>query len=257
MTILPAFTSERPLAAWRSHTERGILNRPLIRVVVADNDDRSRAEVLAILAPSLLIAVVATASALDAAADAVVRERPDVIVTTLAPTVRFIRSFPAMSPRVKEVMRLVEGRTILLQDQPVADGIILALAAGCAGYLSRAEARTQLVDAIRVVRGGKLWIPVAASAALAPLLRRTFVDEDPRERLQLLTPREAEVLRATAEGHPIAAIAVRLGISAKTVETYKHRLSLKLGLVKRHEFVAFARRSGLLDDDILPGHARD
>jgi len=234
----------------RSRTDEALLNRPLIRVVVADPDDRSRAELLTWLAASPVTQVVATVATVEGAVDAVIRERPDVIVTTLVPTPRFIRSLRAASPRVREVMRLVEGRTILVQDQPIEDGLILALAAGCVGYLSRAEARTQLVDAIRVVRGGKLWIPVGASALLAPLLRKTFVDEDPRERLQLLTAREAEVLRATAEGHPIADIAAQLGISAKTVETYKHRLSLKLGLVKRHEFVAFARRSGLLDGDI-------
>lgn len=161
------------------------------------------------------------------------------------------------TPALREAARFAEGRTILVHDAPIRDGLLPALAAGCAGYLSHTEARSHLVDAIRVVRAGKLWIPTSALALLAPLLRSALVADDPRERLAQLTRREAEVLRATAEGHAMADIAERLGISAKTVETYKHRLSLKLGLVKRHEFVAFARRSGLLDGDILPEHVRD
>ena len=67
-----------------------------------------------------------------------------------------------------------------------------------------------------------------------------------RDRFRLLSDREATVLRLVAEGYSGAEIARQLRISTKTVDTYKHRIQMKLGLEHRTEYVRFAIEVGIL-----------
>ena len=67
--------------------------------------------------------------------------------------------------------------------------------------------------------------------------------------LQLLSMREKEVLQLTVEGHSSAAIAERLGLSPKTIETYRSRLMGKLGVRDLPELVRFAIKHGITPID--------
>jgi DNA-binding NarL/FixJ family response regulator len=67
--------------------------------------------------------------------------------------------------------------------------------------------------------------------------------------VESLTDREREVLRLLAQGHTNREVAAHLGLSAKTVETYRARLSSKLGLRGRAAIFRFAFEQGLLDRD--------
>ena len=64
----------------------------------------------------------------------------------------------------------------------------------------------------------------------------------------LLSPREQQVLRLIALGHTNLQVADRLGLSVKTVETYKSRLMTKLGLTGRAALVRYALQQGLLEE---------
>ncbi len=79
-----------------------------------------------------------------------------------------------------------------------------------------------------------------------PLLEDTSKGD---EGLALLSPREREVLAFFAEGYSQREIAQRIGISVKTVETYRARVGEKLGLDSRSELVRFALKHGLLKAD--------
>jgi DNA-binding CsgD family transcriptional regulator len=67
-----------------------------------------------------------------------------------------------------------------------------------------------------------------------------------RERYALLSNRERDVLRLTAEGYTAPEIGAKLSISPKTVDTYKQRVNEKLGLCHRADYVRFALELGLL-----------
>lgn len=70
--------------------------------------------------------------------------------------------------------------------------------------------------------------------------------DGPAARYHRLTARERDVLRLIAEGYSAPEIGEQLAISAKTVDTYKHRINEKLGLTHRTEYVRLALRLGIL-----------
>lgn len=120
------------------------------------------------------------------------------------------------------------------------------LQSGARGYLTRTAGADDLIDAVRTVaRGGTFRCPMIAlrsGEGAAP----TGADQE-LSRYQGLTEREREVLVCTAHGFTAPEIGVRLNISPKTVDTYKQRIHLKLGLQNRAEYVRLALRLRLMD----------
>ncbi len=118
------------------------------------------------------------------------------------------------------------------------------LAAGARGYLLKRSAAEELVRAVRAVVAGGLFLdPAIAAKALAVPALPGNDDASP-----VLSPREEDVLRHTAQGLSNKEIAGRLEISTKTVETYKARAIEKLALRSRSEIVRYASRRGWLDN---------
>jgi DNA-binding NarL/FixJ family response regulator len=87
---------------------------------------------------------------------------------------------------------------------------------------------------------------LTAARVLARRLRDAENGAEDRARLEKLSEREREVLRLVAAGYSAPDIAARLDISAKTVDTYRHRIGEKLGMTRRPGYVRFALRTGLL-----------
>ena len=132
----------------------------------------------------------------------------------------------------------------------LAIGRILGQVAACArGYLSKSAAERELAEAIRVVASGDVYVRPAVARALADLRDappRTRTDA--RARLERLSEREQTVVILTARGFNGPEIGRQLGITAKTVDTYKQRIEEKLGLAHRSEYVRFALEAGVLDE---------
>lgn len=118
------------------------------------------------------------------------------------------------------------------------------LQAGASGYVLKRAAAEELVRAVRVVAGGGTYVdPVLAGSLLRGQSRpRTEAHLAP----QPLSEREEEVLRRIAWGQSHKEIASELGISTKTVETYKARIAEKLGLRSRTDMVRYAVQQGWL-----------
>jgi len=122
------------------------------------------------------------------------------------------------------------------------------LAAGARGYLLKRSAAEELARAIRAVAAGGVFLdPAVAGKALAS--PATTAGPDP---VAVLSPREEDVLRHTAQGLSNKEIGSRLEISTKTVETYKARAVEKLGLLSRSDIVRYAARRGWLDGAVSP-----
>jgi two-component system response regulator NreC len=118
------------------------------------------------------------------------------------------------------------------------------LEAGGAGYVLKSGADTELIEAIRTVHRGEVFLYPAATKLLVDGYRdRSAREEDPYDGL---TEREREVLKLVAEGYSGTEIAERLVISPKTVDTYRERIMQKLGLRHRYELVRYALRKGML-----------
>jgi DNA-binding NarL/FixJ family response regulator len=115
-----------------------------------------------------------------------------------------------------------------------------ALRAGALGYINKDQATDRMVEAIRRVLAGKVWL----SEALAERLLQRAVGaggaDSTRSPLDALADRELEVFRLIGQGVKTAAIAERLHLSVKTVETYRDRIRQKLDLSDGTQLVHYA-----------------
>jgi two-component system response regulator NreC len=109
-----------------------------------------------------------------------------------------------------------------------------------------------LIEAIRTVARGEVFLdPAATKTLLRGYLGRVH-SGDEIDIGEVLSEREREVVRLTAEGYTALQAGDILSLSPKTVETYRHRAMQKLGLTNRAELVRYALRSGLLGDAEVP-----
>jgi two-component system response regulator NreC len=121
-----------------------------------------------------------------------------------------------------------------------------ALAAGASGYLVKSAADSALIAAIRAVERGRLFIEVQNREAMEALMTPGRAGSEAPAQIAMLSAREREVLVLLAQGHTNQAIADRLGLSVKTVESYRARLIQKLGLKTRAELTRLAIDLGLV-----------
>lgn len=118
-----------------------------------------------------------------------------------------------------------------------------ALKAGAAGYLTKDQDAVELISAIRKVSSGGFYI----SSQLSELIAGHAGKNKGITPEEILSDREYQVLRMIASGKQIKTMAEKLGISPKTVSTYRHRLLEKLNMKTNEDLSAYARHHGLLD----------
>jgi len=124
-----------------------------------------------------------------------------------------------------------------VSDDP--EDVIAMIRTGARGYVTKSIGPEDLKDAVtRVAAGDAVFSPSLAGFVLDAFSRSMPVPDDPE--LDLLTPREQEVLRQIARGYQYKQIARRLEISPKTVETHVSSVLRKLQLSNRHELARWA-----------------
>lgn len=114
---------------------------------------------------------------------------------------------------------------------------------GAAGYVTKASATHELLNAVRQALSGGHYVTAAIAERLASSVG-SDLDAAPEE---ALSRRELEVLRLVALGRSLKEIAAQLGLSEKTIASYRARISAKLGLSTNVELTRFAMRRGLVD----------
>ena len=126
--------------------------------------------------------------------------------------------------------------------------MIALIRAGARGYVTKTISGPELADAVRRVHEGD----AVFSPRLAGFVLDAFAGEIPAAQvdpeLDLLTPREREVLQHIARGYMYKEIAAQLGISAKTVEAHVSAVLRKLQLSSRHELTRWAVHRRLIDE---------
>lgn len=209
-----------------------------IRILVADDHAVLRAGLRLLLNSQPDMKVVAEAASADEAIAAAVRATPEVTLLDLSmpgsvgtDTIGRVR---AACPSTRVIV-------LTMHDDPIYARA--AFSAGAAGYVPKRAADRKLVSTIRAVhrqhspgRGKTLGgLDVAE-----PTPRPPDGDGGP------LSPRELQVLTLLARGHTNREIAARIKVGTKTVETYRQRLAVKLGLRTRADIVAYALEAGIL-----------
>jgi len=127
------------------------------------------------------------------------------------------------------------------------------LDAGASGYVLKRTAGDALIDAIRVVAEGGSYIdPTLAGNLFARMAKATGAGSVLPQRHGVLAEREMQVLRLIAWGQSNKEIATQLGLSVKTVESYKATALDKLQLRSRTDILRYALASNWLNEDSEP-----
>jgi DNA-binding NarL/FixJ family response regulator len=212
-----------------------------VRVVVVD-DHRLLAEALASALKLRGHRVLAATAPASGAADVVLSRSPEVCLIGPAE--------PGVFDAVARIKRERPGVAVLvLGPVPSPRGIAAAFAAGASGYVRHDERIEGVERAMAKARAGEVAVAQQLlQGAFAELLNPVVEPDDEGSRLlQLLTPREVEVLVRVAEGDDTRVIAARMGIAPSTARTHVQRVLMKLGVGSRLEAAALAARTGLLE----------
>jgi DNA-binding NarL/FixJ family response regulator len=212
-----------------------------IRVILADDHLVVRAGLKALLATNKDIEVVGEAANGKEALALAERLKPHVAVLDL--------DMPVMDgvAATRELTKSVpETKVLILTMHTEDEYLVTLLEAGAAGYLVKNAADRELADAVRSVAAGDTYVQPQFTRALARQVSKRAEHADERQMHAQLSERERDVLVLVAGGYSASEIGERLFISPKTVETYKQRISEKLGLSHRSDYVQFCLRLGLL-----------
>ncbi|HEY4304923.1 MAG TPA: response regulator transcription factor [Gemmatimonadaceae bacterium] len=215
----------------------------MIRVIIADDHAVVRAGLRAVLGAAKDIEVIGEAKTGVEAVTMTERYKPDVVIMDLG-----MPEMDGTTATKQIVAKGLEARVLVLTMQAEEDYLVPLMEAGAAGYLVKSAADRELVDAVRAVAHGDVYVRPAAARVLA----KNLVKKDPaateRERFEKLTHREQDVLKFVAQGYSAPEIGEKLFISPKTVDTYKQRIQEKLGLGHRSDYVQLALKLGLLSE---------
>jgi len=212
-----------------------------ITVLLVDDHAMFRAGIRALLEAEGHVQVVGEGSSGDEAVDLVRKLKPDVVVMDL--------SMPGSNglEATRRIAALeLNTHVLVLTVHAEEEYLVPVVEAGASGYLTKTSADTDLLEAIRIVARGQVFLPPKATTLL--LKQYKAADADEQAGLKDLSTREQEVLALTAEGYSSREIGKKLFISPKTVDTYRSRIMDKLGLNHRSELVRFALKVGLLKE---------
>ena len=216
-----------------------------IRVVIVDDHQIFRTGLRAELGAEL--EVVAEATTVDEAVDAIARTRTDVVLLDVhlpggsggggAEVVQRL----ATDPEAKGV------RFLALSVSDAADDVVSVIRAGARGYLTKAASGAEVTAAVVRVQGGDaVFSPRLAGFVLDAFGAGGGETAAADDELDRLSAREQEVMRMIARGYAYKEVAAELFLSVKTIETHVSNVLRKLQLSNRHELTAWALSRRLL-----------
>ncbi len=202
------------------------------RILVVDDHDIVREGLRAILERDTHLRVVASAATGQEAIQTTQRLRPDVIIMDLMmPDLNGIEATKSIlsSDPLMRVIALSAHRT--------PEHVHRALRAGARGYVVKSAVGAELIQAVKAVAAGRRYV--------SPGIMPKFVDSGlaaplPKSSYERLSGREREVLRRIVAGASSVEIAQHLCLSRKTVDTYRGRLMVKLGVANRSALIRLA-----------------
>jgi len=210
-----------------------------INILIADDHGVLRAGLRALLSAEPDLRVVDEAANGQEALRLAAELRPEVVLLDISMPepggIEVTRQLKKVLPEARTLILTVHEDESLLQE---------AIRAGAAGYIVKRAVESELIDAIRAVWRGDLYVhPAMTRALLNTLSSPPVANETP---VESLTPREMEVLRLIAQGYTNRQTAETLNISIRTVESHRANLMDKLSLRSRVELVRYAKEHSLI-----------
>lgn len=214
--------------------------KPVTRILIVDDHPIVRFGIRQLIDTQADLEVCADADCAEAALELARKLRPDVALVDLSlaqgSSLRLIR----------ELREAVSGLQVLvLSMHDEALYAERALQAGARGYIMKQSAIEGLIDAIRQVGGGRIYLSESMTQRALERLRSS--DASDSGLLGTLTDRELQVLDLIGNGKSTSVIAEQLAVSIKTIETYRSNIRAKLNLKDSNDLVRFAasRTEGL------------
>lgn len=215
-----------------------------LRVVLADDEAMVRAGLRLLIDGEPDLEVVGEAVDGEDAVRVVERLTPDVVLMD----VRMPRTNGLDAAR--HVLERVPGtRVVVLTTFDEDEVVDEALRRGVAGFLLKSSPPEDMLDAVRRAAAGQGVIDPTVVPGVISRIARTPAGRPAAPELELLTPRETDVLRLVGQGLSNAEIAAALYLGETTVKTHLGRVLDKLGLRDRSRAIAWAHTSGLLDGE--------
>ena len=213
-----------------------------LRIALADDHHLIRSGLKLLLDSNETLSIVGEASDGASALLLVEQLQPDILLLDLA--------MPGMDGLecLRELKRRdLPTRVIVLSMFEDENYVLAAMSAGALGYVQKSAIDTELFQAIDNVAAGRLHLNESSAKTLLSMLLVERQQAALPPATAVLSPRELEVLRWYARGFSLREIGEQLGLSVKTVDTYKTRIMEKLGFQKKSELIAYAAKHGLFE----------
>lgn len=208
------------------------LEPPLVRILIVDDHSIVRDGLAQLIEREHGMRVVGFAASGEEAVTATQRLRPDLVIMDL-----MLPALNGIDATQRIICEFPGTRIIALSACHTSEQVSRALRAGALGFVLKTEAGTELLRAVRMVSTGRQYI--------SPAITALFVDGAPsmpipKSPFELLSSREREVVQLIVGGSTSSDIAIQLSLSRKTVDTYRGRIMVKLGVANRSALIRFA-----------------
>ena len=212
-----------------------------IRILLADDHEIVRQGLVHILQAQKDFEVVGQAANGRQAVELAVQLRPDVIIMDVS--MPDLNGIDATHQIRKEDP---DARVIVLSMHHKRQFVLDMLREGAKGYILKSDISEQLIQGIQAVMAGGVYLsPQIAGSVVDNAVNPHGDSASGREQSSTLSPREREILQMIAEGNTTKGIASRLNITAKTVESTRRRIGIKLGVTTVAEMTKAAIAEGL------------
>lgn len=214
-----------------------------IRITVLDRNQLMRQALTALLARDPRIHLVGDSCDLEQCVNNVTHSAPQVVLLAAE------KDCDVVNRQITSLASLPLGpHVIVLNGEQRPEDVLNAFRAGAVGYLPWSASVAELIEAIEMVADGMSYVLPTTAKTLASALRTPFQSTAAPggSRLDVLSTRERTVLERIARGFSGPEVADQLGITVKTVDTYRHRIHEKLGVHHRSDYVRIALEHDLL-----------
>ena len=211
----------------------------MIRVAIADDHALVREGMRRMLSGSRQIDVIGEAANGAEAVELVTEKEPDVLLLDITMPVK------DGIEATEEIVELKKKTRILILSMHADEQYALrTLRAGANGFISKGARLEELLRAITEVHNGERYLPEQMAESLGEASIEDRMDE--KSLVEMLSPREYQVMSYLAQGMTGREIADVLAISPKTVDTHRGHLLKKLRLRNNSDLTRFAIQSGLV-----------
>ena len=219
---------------------------PSIRIILADDHLLIRASLKSLMAEFTGVEVVGEAGDGREAIELIAKHQPNLAIMDI--TMPGLNGLEATRRVVKEHPQV---RVVVLSQHADETHVLQALRAGASGYVLKGSAPRELEMAIQAVARGEIFLSPAISKHVIEVYLNKAADGQANS-LDLLTPRQREILQLIAEGKSSKQIAQLLDASVKTIESHRASLMDRLDIHDVAGLVRYAIRHGLVSTDNRP-----